>query len=86
MTAPNSSGDLDDVELGGGAKDDALRNIDLMTVSNAPNGGNVDLSCRLTNAAAPDGSVLERGTDIVAIEESGASQNVSVPPPLGTTP
>jgi hypothetical protein len=61
------------------AKGQDLAQLSAQTVSNAPNGGNADLVCRVNTRA--DGKLVKaRATSIVGTSVDGASVSLSKPP------
>lgn len=83
LTAPNAVADYAGAGIGVGSKESSVRNLAFTTVTNVPNGGNVDLRCRLTNSAA-DRTVFAHGTTITAVSVSGTTAMRTVPPSLGS--
>ncbi len=77
LSAPGTQ-DFNGAEMGGGAKVDALRTLAFTSVSNAPNGGYADLSCRV-NTPAADRTVTENGTSITAVSVTGVTATSNFP-------
>ena len=82
LTAPNASPGFDETTMSGQSAVDSVRSLSLSTVTNAPDGGNVDLRCRVTNGAA-DRLIRERTTRITAISVPGVTSTENPPPALG---
>lgn len=78
LTAPNAAAGHALVELGA-TKGTNADDISLIALSNAPNGGNADLVCKVS-ALAADRRVFAEGIVVAATSVSGATVTHSAPP------
>jgi hypothetical protein len=65
------------------AKGENIKDLSLLSVTTAPNGGKVDLLCRVSTASA-DRKVFAQDTGIVAVSVSGATVSYNPAPAVGT--
>lgn len=71
LMAPNATPGHAEIELGA-TKGTNGQSMGVLTATNAPNGGNADLLCRVSNKAA-DRAVFAQGIAIVATSVSGVT-------------
>lgn len=65
------------------AKGQNVEDLSLLSVTTAPDGGNVDLLCKVGTPSA-DRRVFAQDTAIVAVEVSGATVTRNPAPPIGS--
>lgn len=65
------------------SKGDNINDLSATVVTTAPNGGNVDLLCDVSQRNA-DRLVFAQDTSIVAISVNGATVSHNAPPPVGS--
>lgn len=82
LDAPNVPMDHQQLEITN-TKNENIKQMVFGLVTNAPNGGNVDLFCKVSNAAA-DRHVFGEHTALIAINVNGTTFSRNDAPALGT--
>src|SRR5262245_61446059 len=82
LVAPNAQIDHQQLEITS-TKNDNIAGMSFGTVTNAPNGGNAELFCKVSNSSA-DRRVFADHTALIGVAVSGVTMTRNPAPPLGT--